>query len=180
MVDDRDGTSLTYKTIKIGKKTWMAENLRYPNGTKGRDYFSADGNSANDEEYGYLYTWDAAQTACPAEKGWRLPANEDFEDLLGIVSLAKVSESNFLALIAKSQAWTDYEDKGGDDFGFGALPAGICDKNSCIYYGKFTSFWSSTTSESNSAHSLVMTQGTAYVFESSKNMGSVSVRCIKD
>jgi len=71
--DTRDNQK--YKLVKIGNQTWMAENLN----------FSMDGAWCYDEKqeycdkYGKLYTWDAAQKACP--DGWRLPSDEEWKDL---------------------------------------------------------------------------------------------------
>jgi len=56
-----DGKS--YKTIKIGNQTWMAENLAYDDGKGGITV--EDGN--------YYYTWDAAMRIAESIKGWKLP-----------------------------------------------------------------------------------------------------------
>jgi len=74
-VDSRDGE--TYHEVVIGKKTWMAENLRYSaDGTIGYSY-GTDPRYAG--VYGLLYTYEEAQSACP--DGWHLPSDEEVMDL---------------------------------------------------------------------------------------------------
>ena len=73
LVDSRD--SRTYRTIEIGGRVWMAENLNY----QGQNDISLADDSLrmwsgcyNDsalycEKQGRLYQWDAAMTACPVD-----------------------------------------------------------------------------------------------------------------
>lgn len=72
--DPRDGQQ--YKTIEIAGHTWMAENLNYDLGEGALIY---EEKTANREEYGLLYTHEAAEKACPA--GWSLPYIEDWHKL---------------------------------------------------------------------------------------------------
>ena len=105
MTDARDGR--TYRTVKIGEQTWMAENLNYD--TTGAVCFENSLDSC--EKYGRLYSATLAQTICP--EGWRLPSQLEFSALVD-------SAGGFDNL--KSTEW------GGDDFyGFSALPAGKYD-----------------------------------------------------
>jgi uncharacterized protein (TIGR02145 family) len=57
--------------------TWMAENLSYDSKTGSWSY---NNDTANLLTYGRLYNWKTAQTACP--KGWRVPAEKDWNDLI--------------------------------------------------------------------------------------------------
>ena len=102
MKDSRDGR--TYKTITLGKYTWMAENLKfdYTVGNESYGKKCSENNPDNCEKKGRLYTWAAAmdsagvfsedglgcgyKTACYPYKrvrgvcpeGWHLPRNYDF------------------------------------------------------------------------------------------------------
>jgi len=76
--DKRDGR--TYETMKVGAKTWMAENINIETGNS----WCYDGDSSNCNAYGRLYDWETAKTACPP--GWRLPTLKEWSLFVKAVS----------------------------------------------------------------------------------------------
>lgn len=85
-----------YPVINAGDHYWMAQNLawlprvnRPDEGSSVSPDYYVYGFSGTDtrlaqtldtyKEYGVLYNWEAARTACPA--GWRLPSDQDWQKL---------------------------------------------------------------------------------------------------
>jgi len=175
--DPRDGK--VYKTVKIGKQIWMAENLNY--NAKGSKCYK--NKAANGEKYGRLYDWETAKKACPA--GWHLPSDKEWQTLVDFVTCKK---KNAKYLKAKS-GWDDYKGKSGngtDKFGFSALPGGGAypkAKDGVFdYVGKVGHWWTATENGSNYAFDRNMHYNSDdYAsYDPSPTSNLYSVRCVKD
>jgi uncharacterized protein (TIGR02145 family) len=131
--DTRDGQ--TYKTVKIGKQTWMAENLNYMTDSS----WCYENNVDSCKKYGRLYTWNTAITACPA--GYYLPSRKEWDDLRKTIGSKRrinpMEGDNVFCwdkagkTLKAKVGWydncntCDTYGKGTDDYGFSALPGGI-------------------------------------------------------
>jgi uncharacterized protein (TIGR02145 family) len=158
--DKRDGK--TYKTIKIGDQTWMAENICYksPEG-----FYVYDNLESNVEEHGYLYEWPVAMNVCP--DGWKLPSRNDFQMLLYTVS--KISKKPSKELIV------------GGCSGFEAKQSGWRSEDGSYFdLHENGNFW--TSSKSISGRSWLLFVGKkgkkSYTDFAPYKIG-MSVRCIK-
>lgn len=148
MVDPRDGRE--YKTVEIGGKTWMAENLNHHIyevlGNEVASGFCFNNDEDKCEKYGRLYTEYALDKACP--EGWRIPDEKDYSLFIGMWYRYLDTEIGNCAMM-RPDSWTEaYRccpderisfGRRFDELGFGALAGGGCggidDEGLC------TSFW---------------------------------------
>lgn len=176
--DSRDGK--TYKTVQIGDKVWMAENLNYQTG----ESVCYENKPENCEKYGRLYVWREAVTACP--DGWHLPNKQELEDLKTLAG-QKAGDIDKAGTVLKSMTgWKDNDGNSGngtDGLGFGALPAGsyFSSLDRFDIEGNYAYFWSSTEDGSDYAYGLNLNYDdeSADVFSSNKG-SAFSVRCVKN
>ncbi len=190
LTDDRDGQ--TYKTIKIGEQTWMAENLRYEVPTGNSAFYENNPNS----KYGRLYTWAGAvgktndecgfghlcelsgrvQGACPT--GWHLPSREELEMLV-----AAVGDTSDAGTKLKSKSGWDSEGNGTDEFGFSMVPAGYIGLDETDFHqeGTLSDLWSSTEDSAYDVYAMhfYSTFKGVEVELQMKTYG-YSIRCVKD
>ncbi len=204
MTDSRDAQ--TYKTVKIGSQTWMAQNLNFE---IANSYCYKD-SLENCSKYGRLYLWAAAvgkteyacgyghacslpsgdiQGVCPL--GWHLPSKAEWETLFTALG-GRLNDwgveltANVGSILKSIYGWASDEEgkygNGTDAYLFSALPAGYkYDDGSYVRKGDFAHFWSSTEFSKNEAYSmdLYFDDSSAYLYYYNKDFG-YSVRCLKD
>lgn len=171
--DSRDKQK--YRLVKIADREWFADNLNF----KSEGSYCLDDDENNCMAYGRLYTWDAAQKACPA--GFRLPAQADFESLW----TAAGADFNAGYLIKTDYGWKG-ETNGNDTLKFSAMPAGNrFDDGTYGNLAKFAFFWSADDAlegiEPGNARVWYLTnKSMAFGYTSrAKNFG-FSVRCVRN
>jgi uncharacterized protein (TIGR02145 family)/uncharacterized repeat protein (TIGR02543 family) len=172
LVDERDGK--TYKEVAIGEQIWMAENLNYAGAREIGVCYGSD--SANCAKYGRLYSWDEVMEACPV--GWRLPANEDWEELLDFVGGAATASAKLRSRTGWSNRYA-----GTDDFGFAALPSGSWNPATGGFWGLeyHGNLWSSSTFDDNTYSYLYLDVNSfSGVWQTNDISTMYGVRCLKE
>jgi len=179
--DSRDGKS--YKTVAIGKQTWMAENLNYE--VKGGECYNKD--QENCEKYGRLYNWATAMKSCPS--GWHLPSNEEWDALYRIVDGSVGDRSPYRSgtagkYLKATSEWSDFKGSSGsglDAYGFAALPGGSNYSGSFNHLGNNGYWWSaSENSDGGAYYRFILYESEIAGWNSNSKAMLLSVRCVKD
>jgi len=155
LLDDRDGE--TYRTVTIGSRNWMAENLKFRGLGADTGWLYGD-NADSGAKYGRLYTWSAAmggasssasnpsgvQGVCPA--GWHVPSDEEWHDLITTV------DSSISGRVLKSPNGWDAGNDGDDRLGFRILPGGNRSTDAgYVNKGAYGAFWTATQIDASNA-----------------------------
>jgi len=193
--DSRDGKE--YKTVKIGKQVWMAENLNYE-ANSSKCY---QNDPSNCQKYGRLYYWGTALESCPS--GWHLPSKSEYEDLdkavgeeievetevrtkTGKTSTKKIRTNNAGKKLKAKSSWND-NGNGTDEHGFSATPGGIGHidhyRKFIFEYGGNFGYWWTSESVYDNVYSTVyyMKYDKDFTFFGrERNESMLSVRCLQD
>ena len=199
MVDNKIGGKV-YRTVTIGGKVWLAENLDFKfsgcaigqSGTSSSEpranYYNNDetANGWTGRRCGLLYNWIAVKylNDYRAEliPGWHVPTTNEWDALANAVGGTGVAgtklKSKDASVPESSPNWpTGWN--GTDEYGFSALPAGN-------YYGSFYSlgsnayFWTSVEYGSSYAYNRGFNTGASMDSGYYNKYGQYSVRLVKD
>ncbi|MEN9353999.1 MAG: hypothetical protein RL318_1324 [Fibrobacterota bacterium] len=185
LLDARDGQ--TYRTVTIGNRTWMAENLNRRVDSSWLPVSDAD----STRRFGRLYNWAAAAelamscqtTLCAARlkaapigvcpSNWHLPDSTAWATLDSAAQvLPETGKSKAGIALKATSGWayaTSY--KGLDLLGFRAL----------AHKTDGASFWTATESGAEYAKGFGLASDMDYGYLGTKTKASrASVRCIKD
>ncbi len=187
----------SYKTIEIGKQTWMAENLRvkhFKNGDK-LEVFSEDkvwselteptwtnynSDETFDKSYGKIYNWLVVHDkrgVCP--KGWRVPKIGDWQLLLNYIG--KHTSGGLIKEVGYSK-WKMPNLEASNFHGFTGVPSGYIDVDTKFKkLGEQSTWWSSSVYFND-----YISTANLYFSENKFDIGTMSnssglpIRCIKE
>jgi uncharacterized protein (TIGR02145 family) len=192
--DTRDGKA--YNTVQIGEQCWMKKNMNYAT----INSWCYDNNNDNCDNYGRLYTWNAALAVCPS--GWHLTGDTEWTQLVDYLMAQgfpndNVSNGAGNALKSCRQVGSPLGDEcntsehprwdshgthhGFDETGFSAFPGGYrnIDGSFGIPYNGYWWTWPETSSSNAWYRGIFLSTGDVY--RSAINKGSgLSVRCLRD
>ena len=168
---DSDGNKYSLKVLLDGK-LWMTTNLKLniPNS------YCYENGKENCEQYGRLYSWEAAQQGCKLlGEGWRLPTNAEWQQLTLLYGgISK--DSNLIRKEAyKVLLYTDTS-------GFNALLGGGRDPEG--QYARLEAhgfYWTITENDSNTARFYNFAKGSQALYrqDDGEKTRAFSVRCVK-
>lgn len=195
---DIDGNE--YKTVKIGKMLWMAENLKttkFSNGDLIETTTPADMDVSDQKEpkfqwaykgeeknvltYGRLYTWYAvtdSRNVCP--QGWHVITDEEWNTLANFFGGRNLAAGNLRE--AGTEHWLSSNIASNNISGFTALPGGGRMSNGA-FGGKdyFGSWWSTSEVNDSTARYWNIYYNTNVVDKIKFHKSSAfSVRCVKN
>ena len=189
--DSRDGN--TYRVVVIGKKAWMAENLRYNEGAS-ECYNNDDDNC---KMYGRYYTWSQAmgldancnskvcsvkksvktRGACPV--GWHIPSIIEWQNLAKYVR--GKAGSNATLVLKSDFGWK--KQNGTNESKFNTIPAGYrFQSGNFMGLGKNARFWSTADVGATDAVSWVLEDQSfdGFVYHEDYKASELNVRCVSD
>jgi uncharacterized protein (TIGR02145 family) len=197
LVDARDGQ--VYRTVTLGTKVWMAENLNFKVGSSWWQNNSSDSGA----KYGRLYNWAGAmglddscisksctlqvknvhQGACP--KDWHVSTDAEWTWL----SDTLMNGMNTGIVLKSKKGWDttggNYDANGKDSLGLRVLPAGVYQNSYFMLTGKNAEIWTATELRlyQNNAFDRGFHVGYGSMGMSRTNTSeqyAYSVRCIKN
>ena len=185
LTDSRDGQN--YRTVQIGKQTWMAENLNFDAGLSEDGKVNSTpfkGSQYNAETYGQLYVWEIAKKVCPS--GWHLPSKTEWEGLSGYLGGEETAGGKMKTI--GTMQWNEPNTGATNQSGFSSLPGGMVWFAEEKDLGDIASFWSSSSlnlpdpysNPGNAWYVLLFNNSEKLALDSRWINNYHSVRCIKD
>lgn len=193
-VTDIDGNE--YPVVQICGKYWMAENLRttryndssiIPTGltntawgsTTSGAYAVYNDIATNNNIYGKLYNWFAANNSQLAPKGWHVATEAELAELSTCNGGSSVAGGK---LKSTSTLWTATNVGATNSTGFNALPSGWrANGGSYALLGDATYFWGSNERNSTQGEHMVLSNDFASTrYNGATKQSGYSVRCVKN
>lgn len=184
LIDKRDSQSpQVYETVTIGNQVWMAKNLNYNTNDEHEHDWCGGGNGSSYgdcNQYGRLYSWTVAQTACP--DGWKLPSNDDWKTLFTAVGGEESKNPDDPYSWEYPGVQASLKESG---YGFNPVYAGYRyydpETKQVSFDGKFSvaDFWTSSENGDEGFRAALRTSDKSGVIEHAVKDYAFSIRCIR-
>jgi uncharacterized protein (TIGR02145 family) len=184
-----------YRTTIIGGKEWLAENLDYKFPGLAIGSWSSNpsaGYYGNDEaqygidgrkKCGLLYNWYAVKYLEDHKSeyipGWHVPTDAEWTALINAVGANAGTKLKAINNSVDSDTWpTGWG--GTDDYGFGVLPAGLCNVDRYADVGSYGNLWSVSENSSTYALYLSFSTSASVTMVNYLKIRGMSLRLVKD
>ncbi|MBP7102081.1 MAG: fibrobacter succinogenes major paralogous domain-containing protein [Bacteroidales bacterium] len=194
-VTDIDGN--TYKTVKIGTQTWMAENLKVtkynngiiiPNVTDGNRWYGLtsgaycnyNNSPSNVATYGRLYNWYAVKSGKLCPTGWHVATDAEWMTLINYLGGEEVAGNKLKE--TDTIHWHSPNTGATNESGFTALPGGCRDMDGTFKLIGLSGWWWSATQFADLgaiSHYISYYYGSVE-FNYDYQQYGYSVRCVKN
>jgi uncharacterized protein (TIGR02145 family) len=172
VLTDKQGNSYLLKRMS-DNLLWMTNNLKL----KTENSFCYDNNEINCEQFGRLYTWEAAMEVCTLlGDGWRLPTNAEWQQLAEFY----VSGANDSVERRKMSYRSLLQ---GGDVGFNAILGGA--RRSSLEFARIQAhgfYWTATSVDSTTACFENFAKGSQSLYHQrdGEKSSAFSVRCVRN
>jgi len=184
----------SYRTVEIGDRCWMAENLSFDYGCGEVEWEDEEdsgwcGHYRDEKEHGLLYQWSAAMEACP--EGWELPCDETWKEMETAIGMSPedVEDTNWRGddegskMSTGADLWNEgalIESENFDKTGFDAVPAGQRRSVGAFSDRGTYAVWWTSTEENGEAWRRRLHRGFTNTFRNLQDTSyAYSVRCVK-
>lgn len=166
--------------ITVSGITWQTSNLNAPG------YGLSFRNSpVLDQPMGRLYSWEEAQTVCPA--GWHLPSAQDFATSFASADgVIKAEDLMADASFNGDKMWEYWPQiQINNKHGFNAVPVGYIDSLDAVStytkWGEYACWWTSDTADGQGVYLYLFEElPAAQTGKGDKSTLYMSVRCVRD
>ncbi len=136
--DPRDGH--VYKTVTLGNKVWLSENMAYK--LEGGNCMVLS-DSLYFDKFGFFYDWETANNIAP--EGWRLPTKKEYNELISQFGVYGLLKSGF----PKLEEYASQNNQTCGTSHFDVIMTGYYLSGSDSYFSveEATGFWTATEEE---------------------------------
>ncbi len=193
-VMDNDGN--IYNAITIGFQTWLVQNLKttkYSDGTAiplidNTSSWGATTTGAYNyydlNKYGAVYNQYAVQTQKLAPAGWKVPSDEDYDQLVAYLNGNSSSEgdSAWCSLRAKGTDYWEAPNQGAtNNSGFTAIATPMFNENDWNVSNQSTIFWTTSYRSDVAYGTFGISLGVPFLMGMpAYTANGYSIRCIKE